>query len=86
MQCLTVSCLTPTQPSKKGTTSFKDYQPKHTIIKTSRVEEIRAHIDNHKRAQAKIRMLTEWSRRSIRSTMKDLEDILETLEEDEFEF
>lgn len=85
MQCLTVSCLTPTQPSKKGT-SFKDYQPKHTIIKTSRVEEIRAHIDNHKRAQAKIRMLTEWSRRSIRSTMKDLEDILETLEEDEFEF
>jgi hypothetical protein len=85
MQCLTVSCLTPTQPSKKGT-SFKDYQPKHTIIKTSRVEEIRAHIDNHKRAQVKIRMLTEWSRRSIRSTMKDLEDILETLEEDEFEF
>ena len=85
MQCLTVSCLTPPQPAKKGT-SFKDYQPKHTIIKTSRVEEIRVQIDNHKRAQAKIRMLTEWSRRSIRSTMKDLEDILETLEGDEFEF
>jgi hypothetical protein len=36
---------------------------------------------NIRKAHQKIRMLTTWSKRSTQSAMKDLEEILEILEE-----
>lgn len=45
------------------------------------MEKVREQIAKYKRAQKKIQMLTAWSLRSTQSSLTDLQQILETLEE-----
>lgn len=80
MHCIT-ACAAP-RPSKKHNFAMPQQRtPKYKVMETTRVEEIRGQIAKFKRAQQKIQMLTTWSRRSTQSSLKDLEEILETLEE-----
>jgi hypothetical protein len=45
------------------------------------MEQVRAQISEYKRAQKKIQMLTAWSLRSTQSSLTNLQEILETLED-----
>ena len=45
------------------------------------MEKVHEQIAKYKRAQKKIQMLTAWSLRSTQSSLTDLQNILETLEE-----
>lgn len=54
---------------------------KYKVVETVRMEKIHEQIATYKRAQKKIQMLTAWSLRSTQSSLTDLQNILETLEE-----
>jgi hypothetical protein len=42
---------------------------------------LRKQVEKYKNAQKKIKTLTEWNLRSTKSSLKDVQDILETLED-----
>ena len=56
-------------------------QQKYKVVETVRMEKIHEQIATYKRAQKKIQMLTAWSLRSTQSSLTDLQNILETLED-----
>tara|TARA_B100000497_G_scaffold110499_1_gene129949 strand:+ start:107 stop:415 length:309 start_codon:yes stop_codon:yes gene_type:complete len=79
---LTITC---TQihhsPSGSGGGKKRCRKQKYKAVETVRVEQVRAQITEYKRAQKKIQMLTAWSLRSTQSSLTNLQEILETLED-----
>jgi|MDSX01.1.fsa_nt_gb hypothetical protein len=45
------------------------------------LRKLREQVEKYKNAQKKIKTLTEWNLRSTKSSLKDVQDILETLED-----
>ena len=79
---LTITCAHQIHHTPRSGSGKKQCrQQKYKVVETVRMEKVHEQIAKYKRAQKKIQMLTAWSLRLTQSSLTDLQNILETLEE-----
>lgn len=68
------------QKNSKRATDLKVFQRKAKQDEIM-IKKLEKQVTKYREAQRKIKMLTKWSIRSTQSSLKDVQDILETLED-----
>jgi hypothetical protein len=68
------------QKTSKRATDLKVFQRKAKQDEIM-IKKLEKQVTKYREAQRKIKMLTKWSIRSTQSSLKDVQDILETLED-----